>query len=89
MKREILCKECCENIIPKIFNVEPTKSNTTTANPYPLEYIKLMRGEAKNTYLCDMCGVVIEKDQICYAFSIWSDRGGIPYYEWEEDFINY
>lgn len=78
MVRKILCKKC-EASSKKLF---PTES------PYPGEHVKFVPGEAKHGMLCDDCGVYINKGDIVCAFSIFADYGGIPYYPWEEEYLN-
>jgi hypothetical protein len=79
MKREILCPDC-KTKMQKLF---------PTSNPYPGEYIKFVDGRAKKDFLCDGCVNIrpIKEGDICTAFSIWSENGGIPYFPWESDFI--
>ena len=78
MVRKILCKKC-EADSKKLF---PTES------PYPGEHVKFVTGLAKRDMMCDDCGKdIIEEENIC-GFSIFADYGGIPYYPWEEDYLN-
>lgn len=80
MKREIICEKC-EGETRKLF---------PNANPYPGEHVKFVKGKAKKDLICDSCAdeltAILEGDDCC-AFSIWADYGGIPYYEWEHEFI--
>jgi len=77
MKREIVCGKCREELI-KLF---------PTDNPYPLEYIKFVDGKARKEFFCDQCGREINKEENCTAVSIWADYGGVPYTEWEPDYL--
>jgi hypothetical protein len=78
MVRKILCKKC-EADSKKLF---PNES------PYPGEHVKFVPGEAKRDMICDDCGVDIEIGQQVCAFSIFTDYGGIPYFAWEEEYLN-
>ena len=77
MKREILCPICRANR-RKLF---------PTDNPYPEEHIRFVDGIAKIGMLCDSCIITISPGDECTAFSGWADYGGIPYYEWEPEYI--
>lgn len=74
MKREIVCVECYERLKPE-------------RKSYPGEYIKAVHGTARESFLCDICGKSIPKGDKCIAQSIWADYGGIPYYEWEFEYV--
>ncbi len=76
MKQMILCDTC-----------KPWWIDRCRNNPYPEEKIKVVSGIAKNNYICDTCGTMLEKGTPCAAVSISVDRGGVPYYEWEHDYI--
>lgn len=79
MKRDILCPKCARE----------RKKRYPTSEPYPGEHIKFVKGVALKDMLCDACGkrTEIPKGSEAYAFSVWADYGGIPYYEWEKEFI--
>ena len=79
MKREIICEKC-EVKKRKLFPNE---------NPYPGEHIKFVKGKAEKELICDGCTDYnpIHKGENCCAVSIWADYGGIPYYQWESQFI--
>jgi len=77
MKREIVCITCRE----KLLNLFPTD------NPYPLEHVKFVDGKARKEFFCDHCGREINTTEKCTAVSIWADYGGIPYFEWEPDYL--
>jgi hypothetical protein len=77
MKREILCLECKTDF----------REQFPVDNPYPGEYIKIIAGAAIVLLICDGCGDELAIGCRCAAVSIWTDRGGIPYYEWEGEFI--
>lgn len=78
MKQEIVCKQC-EIELRKQF---PNES------PYPGEHVKFVVGTANKQYRCDHCDVIIPGGEECCAFSIYANYGGVPYYNWEKDFIN-
>jgi len=78
MKREILCLEC-----KKTF-----REQFPDDNPYPGEHIKIVSGFAGLDLVCDGCGDPLMTGYRCAAVSIWSDRGGIPYSEWEGEYIS-
>jgi len=77
MVRKILCKKC-EEESRKLF---------PTSSPYPGEHIKFVQGTIKRACFCDNCDTHIHtKDQVC-AMSIYADYGGIPYFEWEDEYL--
>lgn len=73
MKREILCNGC-KNELRELF---PTNT------PYPGEFLKFIKGKAKQYYICDRCGKDITKDSECWAFSIYTNN----YYQWEGEYL--
>jgi len=77
MKRLIVCPEC-RKILRALF---------TTDNPHPGEHVKFVDGSAKNGFKCDNSGEDIAKGESCTAISMWADYGGIPYFEWEKDYL--
>jgi hypothetical protein len=78
MKREILCMGCKADF----------RQQFPDDNPYPGEHIKIVSGFAGFDMVCDGCGCPVGLWTECAAVSIWADRGGIPYYEWEREFIS-
>lgn len=77
MKREVLCKDCAVQM-RKMF---PNDS------PYPGEHVKFVNGKSKVQCICDRCSKPINPgDEIC-AFSSWADYGGVPYSEWEDEYL--
>ena len=78
MKREIVCSGC----EPKLRKLFPTES------PYPGEHVKFVRGLSIIKCVCDSCGQDIKVAEIVCAFSAWADYGGIPYSEWEDEYID-
>ena len=80
MKQEILCEDCAKR----------TRERFPTNNPYPGEYVKFVDGTAKKACLCDGCPTrrPIAEGEPCTAFSIWAEHGRIPYYPWEQEFLN-
>jgi len=78
MKREIHCIGCKETFREQFPNNDP----------YPGEHIKVVSGFAISDMICDGCGDSLWAGRECAAVSIWTDRGGIPYYEWEREFIS-
>jgi hypothetical protein len=86
MKREIVCSEKCKpKFSYKLLTDE--KGISYIADPYPGEYCKTVKGKAKGIYICDACGKSIKKGDVAIAISIWADYTGLPYFEWEDDFI--
>jgi len=81
MKRQIICMKCNKEYW-NLFNL--IGDEATAAG----EHIKNIKGMALREYLCDFCGTTIKQSEKCTANSIWSDRGGIPYFEWENEFIS-
>lgn len=77
MKREILCPDCKKEL----------RKTFPSDTPYPGEHVKFVEGKALNEYVCDQCDKEIHIGDPCFAFSSWADYGGIPYYEWEGEFI--
>jgi hypothetical protein len=81
MKRDILCNKCAKD----------RREQYPTDTPYPEEHIKFVHGTARGDMLCDGCTyrTEIKKGEECCAFSSWADYGGIPYNEWEHEFIEF
>lgn len=77
MKREILCSKC----EPELRALFPTDT------PYPGEHVKFVNGKANKDLICDQCGQPIKTNDNCVAMSMWADYGGIPYYEWEPEYL--
>ncbi len=78
MKCQILCKTC-EAEYRKMF---PNPS------PYPGEYIKFVNGKALFNMRCDECNEdILMTEEIC-AMTIWAENGGIPYREWEGQYLD-
>ena len=71
MKRTISCKECIS--IPAPYFVG--------------EWYKRIQGIAKGDMLCDWCGAKISKDDKCFAESMGLNKQGVPYYQWETEYI--
>ena len=80
MKRMIACEKCSHRPIPS----------------FEGEWFKRVHGVAKNDMLCDWCSTgsgdnleatPIKKGDKCSAESMGLDGHGIPYYEWESEFI--
>lgn len=80
MKQDILCIKCAEE----------RRGLFPTDNPFPGEHIKFVFGTAKIECLCDGCVKYkeIHTGERCCAFSLWTDFGGVPYHQWERNFIN-
>ncbi|HBF42343.1 MAG TPA: hypothetical protein DDW42_01695 [Desulfobacteraceae bacterium] len=74
MKQEILCMECGDEL-------------KRTIKKYPGESYLFKEGKAIDDFLCDQCGNEIVPGSQCYAFSLWSVMGAIPYYPWEGEYI--
>jgi hypothetical protein len=79
MKQEILCKECALKI----------RERFPTNNPFPGEHIMFVKGVAKTDMKCDGCHELkeLKTGEEVYAFSLWTDYEGIPYYPWENKYI--
>ena len=77
MKRQIVCNKC-KSKLRKLF---------PTDTPYPGEHVKFVAGKAKSVFMCDHCGCTINATDNCFSFSIWADYGGVPYHEWEPDYL--
>jgi len=78
MTQKILCIPKCRDEIRALFKSD---------EPYPGEHVKFVNGLAINSYICDDCNVQIAPGELCCAHSIWVDYGGVPYYDWEDEFI--
>ena len=76
MKREIFCAGCSLEM----------RDLFPTNEPYPGEHVKFEVGLAKEEYICDYCGKVIQPGQTCVAYSNWVDHGQL-YQPWEHDYI--
>lgn len=77
MIRKILCKKC---------EVE-SKLLFPNESPYPAEHIKFVPGIIKRACFCDNCDKRIHtKEEVC-AFSIFTNEGEIPYFEWEDEYL--
>ena len=74
MKREIRCTDC-------------SKKLQASVKPVLFEHLKIVPGRSRKQCVCDDCCCRIQAGDPCDAISIWSDLGGIPYYEWEKDFL--
>ena len=73
MKRMIACEKCSHRPHPY----------------YPGEWFKRVIGIAKIQMLCDYCSLSVEikKGDKCAAESMGIVGHGIPYYEWESDYL--
>lgn len=78
MRRMILCLDCRADA------QEAYKTDVLEQD----EHVKYVAGKAKQNFLCDTCGCEIKAQYPCCAFSNWSDYSGLPYYNWESDFID-
>jgi hypothetical protein len=74
MKRDIACPECA-----------PKYHNYPADNDGPAEYVKKVKGTAKQAYKCDACGMEIPRGGECVCISVWSD--GRPYFSWESGYV--
>ena len=88
MKRDIVCIECARRQRAAWHKPEQSQSYPVKFSPYPGEYIKFVKGEAKANYAYDTCGERIQEENLCEAVSIWSDTSRHPYYEWEANYLN-
>ena len=77
MKQEIICKTCYPEL----------KETFPSDNPYPGEHVKFVEGTAKLYMTCDHCNSAIIFGEECYAFTIWADYGGQPYFPWEDKYL--
>lgn len=82
MKRQIICMKCIKKH-PSLF-----LGNGGVDQKGVDEYINNVKGIALYDFMCDYCGKPINKGDICDANSIWTSLAGIPYHEWEEEYIN-
>jgi len=87
MKREILCPDCRESRL-KLCGLEYSHESRILFDPYPGEHIKIIKGRANRHFLCDICNKQIETDDDCFAVSTYADYGGMPYYEWEHEYVH-
>jgi hypothetical protein len=86
MTREIQCPQCADRSYHLFSNDQPAKPRVIDL-PHK-EHIAFHFGHAIVSCLCDSCNQPINPGDNAWAISIWSDRGGIPYYPWEHDFIS-
>jgi len=77
MKQQIICVRCQKEL----------RELHQSDEPYPGEHLKFVEGEALRRFLCDHCNHDILEYEDCFAYSIWADHSGQPYYEWENQFI--
>ncbi len=79
LRREILCLTCKNEVI----------RDCLSQLFFSGEYNKLYEGRARMKYYCNHCSKSIEKEEICYARSIWRDEDEEKkrYYSWEEGFV--
>ena len=78
MTQQILCIPKCRDEVRALF---------PTDDPYPGEHVKFLDGTALKNFICDSCNVRINLGDKCCAHSIWADHARVPYYPWEENFI--
>lgn len=79
MKRELQCRECAEHL-----------KNVFNKTPAPGEHVKYVEGVLKlSGLICDFCGRPLEVGKNVYCMSIWADYGGVPYYQWEHEYVIY
>lgn len=80
MKRMIACEKCAQRPEPY----------------YEGEWFKRVSGTAKADMLCDWCSTgkgralqatLIKKGEKCAAESMGLNGHGIPYYEWESEYL--
>lgn len=90
MKREILCLNCAAERF-KRYGLAYVPKLQAIVDPYPREHVKYLRGISKGDFFCDACASLkpINKGDECFAVSTWADYGGLPYYEWEYEFITF
>lgn len=87
MRREI---RCCKEELPKMELQHGINSNTGDPiifNPYPGEHSKTIKGKAKHSMTCDWCGKQINQGDEVYAVTMWMDDVGLPYYPWEDKYL--
>jgi hypothetical protein len=74
MKRELWCANCASKPIRniKVEDWEPKEGQTR------------VKGKARQTCLCDMCGVSLSVDDECTAVSFFIEG---QYFKWESEFI--
>lgn len=88
MKREILCEGCARDV-QKMFAL-PEVTELVQSAPEGLasdERIRMVRGELRLQCLCDACGVLLPVESRAWACSLWSTRYGIPWREWEPEYL--
>lgn len=73
MKRMIACEKCSHEPAPY----------------YPGEWFKRVTGTAKKEMICDYCypQKIIPQGAKCAAESMGVNGHGIPYYQWEGEYI--
>jgi len=77
MKRMALCQVCGVELT-EFFKKQETPDH---------EHVKFKYGLARFDFICDNCGRPVCWFSPIACCSIWSDMGGQPYYEWEDEFI--
>jgi hypothetical protein len=88
MKREILCLKCAAER-SKRHGLIHVPELQAIVDPFPGEHVKYVRGISKSNFFCDACATIniINPGEECFAISTWADYGGIPYFEWEDEYI--
>lgn len=53
----------------------------------PPEQTKYVTGTLHHACYCDLCDKPMSKGDYAVARSIWSDAGGVHYFEWESEYL--
>ena len=75
MKREVNCESCAKEW-----------RGGTSNGEGGAEYVKKVFGHAKRDWVCDGCGVEIDKGARCACVSVFTPM--LPYRAWETTYID-
>lgn len=87
MKREILCLPCAERVSRTITGCKVSDFDGRIVDPYPGEHSKFLKGVLHCHCYCDNCSDPLYPGNEAIALSIWADNRGIPYYPWEQEYL--
>lgn len=94
MKREILCPDCHKSALRSASiqitaapgeATERLLSDMVRRIVTPPEQTKYVVGTLHRSLYCDLCDKPISAGDYAVARSIWSDAGGVHYFEWESE----
>lgn len=88
MKREILCPDCYKSALRSAgVSASASQEDLVRCLVTPPERTKYVTGTLHHACYCDVCNKPMSKGDDAVARSIWSDVGGVSYYEWESEYL--